>query len=1528
MALEDITIGLEAELKAQRDPDVLGGVFPEQEVAEVFPSQTVLSELRSPEQKNRTAMLASLAMVKQGRVNLDELENTAKTNVERLDNEGEEELRSEIDDFRKAELETGIYQDVTDMGYQLTLEDDRYSLEEQGVDQMVGMSYSDLNQALVNEGFPDLVERNRDYSAKVAILQNLADEFGERYENDPAALNIVDWLATIVPFNETTRISSALRGLTEDVPFYDIGLKKEVGRQRLFDLPIEDFKVAVDGMRETLSVPEIGQIMNNNVLNEQILRDLIQGTDRFWDNAFELMDVADVITPIAIAPFLKAQKNPLRMAKTVNRGLATDTAVGRILQTGQVAADEGIVKMSHAIDMLLPDNARTTNELAVGLSGDVVRKIDENQALLRELIEENPSLHRLRGDAADEAIFNQKARLEAQFKPGQISDVKVIGHDELTGLQQVDIYMGKANGTGGFKSQAMAERSAKQRQLLNYRITQDESGQFFIRQRHAVPEEGFVPGFDPEEVGRTGLRAEYTPFTYWGPKDLASVQVQAANQQLRFNKVINKKILPQIDKLNGASKRRVEDILELAHKEEKWFNHTEFKQTYQAQHGKFPSGDELNAYFAYKELNDFDWLVLNNKTYTDLARQGYNKIEIPKLSFEGNGKLLSDLPDVEGMRLYDATKKISYDPKNPLTKDEFQKLVKDNEYVVYKLNSRSGLPNVGNEHVDIVIGKRGEFGIGSLDYHQLPYKPGGHRIYPRNSLFVKQGRVMTRTDGSRYMMDALTHAISPSMKEADTWAKKMEDLRLGVVEYRKGKIGIDELDDLFEGTEIKDLDMWDRMIDEGTLVENTPFEVVFDGEMPKSMTEAIQKPGVIDDFTDDVKIDDATKYLMNRNRKYTGFRGEHLLGPDGERAQILTPFEALNEALQHANRTGAYNNYRVEAMESWHRTFKEYLKDGGQLTPNQALFNPSWKDDAPADIIAKATSVRNNIVRQLSLRTKQSQKSEAFKRSVAAWVEGKSGVDFRVTKDMLDKDFLRGYRSWARNIYQGFANPGQFLLQAQTAVAATMISPLAGLEAWKSLPTMRFALYAGDDVIEKMAKHTVQTGMEPENFKQMVKMAQNSGFLDVGDEAFIFARSMPTKIGTGRLEGVAATTADWAKRTSDLVVNDVGNSVLREAERVNRIVSWQIAYREALREAGEQGLKDTPELAAQLLNRANTLSFDMNSAGRTALQGGWEGLVGQFLQYGVNYGDLIFNPFNKTLSAAEKVRVIFGTSLLYGGNAVPWGRDMMDVAADKYTEATGKTVDDVTYRAMTSGGFDALIYTMTGGEIDPSFGTRAGYDGFVQGIQSAVTDKSVMEAAMGPGFSANYNLATAVWDNLNYLAKSTVEGTLSGEDLGQAFLDLARVTKTGSDIDKALTLRKGMLATKSGMRLSEGNSMESVAALLGIPLRQEVDSWRMYESERDEKELVNSIAKKMVENNSRAMFADTQDEVDYFARVNNFLLQGESVQVQNKIVSEMMRRNPKDFYWEMAQRRLRTQPLSNIGQAAIDREQRRTENNE
>jgi len=1500
-----------ADLKEQ----VLPNVFDEGTVA---PSEALFSDpendvalfdamaapSKQPSDSTRTtAALAALAVVGQGRGTIEELEQKVQENHALILDGREPEIRERIS-YDKQQRQAQAFDELTGVygTFDYVTGTDTNALEKEGVNTLYDMGMEDQTQADISEWTPEVGDVVRDRQSKVAILQKRIDDLEQVYldsGNTVGSINAtVDTLLGWMPFIQTATASKLGKKATASM--FNPGASRQEKRDYLFNLPIDQFEAEVDGWVANLN--ESG-VLNNPKVMADILKESIEGIDVTSENIrVGLGDVAGAAGSLfeagmGVRALLTANKNPIKFMAPVNRNLASTIAV----QTAQGASPASdVIQTYHAIDVMLPSQAPTLDSLSVGLSGDILRKLNNQQQLSMEAL----SLRQMGGRLSEEelatAVEKTSKQIASLYNPNQIMDTKVLGVDNLTGMNTMEVQFGKANGTGGWSTEDAALKGASRLKLLGAKPFQDSSGQWFVKQVHNIKEEGVVSAYDVGDIGTSFLNPVLTPSSFI-PGELASAQNVAGARLLKLNSVINKELLKPLAGLGGASKKKLSTMLEMSHKNEAWLTPTQFDTEWERVAGKLPSPKEKLAYYTAKQLNDFDWLTRNRSIYTTRARQGYLNAEIGKLGFKGNAKPLSLLEQVESIKMYDIT---SGKYRNGMTADEWTKLQGEGYQAFYIDEGATTLPKVEGEHINVVLGKKGEFKTGPLAWEQLGYVAGGHRIYPTGSLFLKQARIYTRADGSAYQLDPMTHGITLSAKDGKLWVNDMEELRQFVKANRKeldaNTLTVaqrQEFQKLTAKTQIADYDHWKALRDDGALMEDTPFELVRDGELPAASTKSTGS------FLgkEDVVIDDSTKFMLNRNKRYTGKRGDLLLGPDEMDAKVLDPFEAMSMSVTNAVKTGAYYDYRVTQQDKWFETFKSQLEN---KTASDALFNPKWKNSTSSELVGKANDLRNNIVRQLGVRTFESKAQDDLISRMAEVVEDKIGTKYQSNYEFFNKDFAGAWKRWTSRAYMGFFNPGQFLLQAQTAVAATTISPRAGLASWARLPQMRAALYADEAQVNRIAENFFKSpkGFGKDNFKQLMKSAQDSGFLQVGDEGFRFSQEVPLGIGKAKSAFVSDTFNKGGR-----LIDQIGNIPLRETERWNRMIAYSIAYEEQLRKVGGTGLlKLNPKIEKEMLDRASTLSFDMYAAGRSALSSGVPGVIGQFKQYGINYSQAMGLLPGSKLSQAERIRMAAGAIMLYGGAGIPLGRQAVDYAVTTYQETNKTQLDPAAIKTMQTGMLDGMLDWITEGELKTSFGSRAGIGGAWDSFFKLAAEGSIVEAIGGPGAALNTGLVSDVYRSMKFIGDSVGEGSLTGEDLKVVGYDLARNIKTFSDVEKAWVLKQGLLLSRNGMRLGEGEEYgtpEGIASILGIPLSPEVDTWVMYKSLKSDEEDVKMVSRMMVENSLRAS-KDPEAEESY-AKLNRFLLEGTDFEFRDNVIKEYSKGlGGSPFYDNMIERSL------------------------
>lgn len=131
-------------------------------------------------------------------------------------------------------------------------------------------------------------------------------------------------------------------------------------------------------------------------------------------------------------------------------------------------------------------------------------------------------------------------------------------------------------------------------------------------------------------------------------------------------------------------------------------------------------------------------------------------------------------------------------------------------------------------------------------------------------------------------MNPITHTVGLTKTEVTAWANKMEDARLAFKEYKAGSITKDVADARIAGTgQVDNVEDFQRLVDEGEIVEDSKFEVLFDRERPTLEASDYY------DFSDNV-LSPLAEFYNQSGRAVFGVRGDRrLAGPQDEAAGVL-----------------------------------------------------------------------------------------------------------------------------------------------------------------------------------------------------------------------------------------------------------------------------------------------------------------------------------------------------------------------------------------------------------------------------------------------------------------------------------------------------------------------------------------------------------------------------------------------------------------------------------------------------------------
>lgn len=1407
---------------------------------------------------------------------------------------------------------------------------DPYALEEGAIDELIDLGLTDPTQAEVSvrEDFEGSI---RDQAIKLEILQGELDKIDTELNAQGTLAKIGNFLGSMVPFNQT------VRDLGKGNFTLMSGEAVLNRREELLRLPLPEFKQAVQDYVSWLK--EDGIVLGDNpLLNKQAIENLIDfgqedtGTHTFWT----LFDAADVglvgvgagaaASKALFRKSVAASSNPLRTMADVNRVMSTDTAVGRVMAAQNGTPTQGTFSSTHnALDVMLPSYATGTLDPSIGLSGDVLRTLEANQRAMADVLG-NSQTQRLAPEEIQQAFLDFRNAHMRRYKANEIKDVIYHTQDDVTGMHKASVVFGKANGVGGFKNELAATKSAEKRGLANFDVIQNSDGQFYIRQIHNIPEEGMITPYQTEAIKDYGIFSQAKNPHVWIEKRLSQDMMLADGRKAVLTKTINDTVVRNLGKLKKRELENLNTVLakgmeykhvdaEGRNLEGKWFTVEELKNEYERAFNRLPTDREVAAYYSTKQLNDFDYVIRNRAVYNTLARAGYEFGEVSKIGYKGNVKVLNDYTNAVRDRILNVSDDIFYD--GDITKEfldekvaQGYKLVRVQD-PVYRPEGKYNVP------VNLLLVKRGDMRTGALDPIQLSYRAGGHRLYAPSQKFVKQANVITTGSGSKMLLNPIVHAASESDNVLRGWVDRHNHALEVVREYkaiRNGKTGnlnaaearmVDALEDI----NVNDIDHWDELVANGQINEDTPFEITLDGDEPLfGRAEAAS----LRDMRDvDLPLDDTARYITHTNRKYTGKRGGRLIGPDDELVKVIDPLETADMAINNAIRTGAYYDFRATQIEAWAQSARPYIGNAQSDSFQMVFNNPQWVDNIDPKFRAKLEAQRSVIQRTLNMRTSGDIAFDARKQGIADWVEKRTKgrvtqAKAREALDVVSNDSVQALRSMAYDLYLGLFNVGQAIVQTQTTAAIAMISPKNGLASVRAYPAIRFALGKSDEAVEQLTKTHANlisaSGYTPEQFKQMMKLYNESGF-GLVNESFSMMGDVTPSTRTGAL-GKA---------------RQKGRIILNESERMNSSVAYSTAFKEYVEQFPKTKFDDAAK--RWILDRANALNMDMRHHAKTALQEGPQAIAAQFSQYPIHMLQNMFGK-NTRLSREEQMRLFIGSVVAYGGAAVPFGTDIANELAEMYTEATGQPMNETAYKQITSGAFDSLLYSISGGELNTDFGGRVGVGGWAEQMADLWTNHSILELVGGAGSPAFTGLAKKIFDNARFISTSVMSGNLTTEDISVAAQDIARSASSYSSTERAIMMGLlGVELSKQGAYVDNDRDVkEAIATFLGIPLAEVSMTYDMYGSQEDRNKTVNTVVKSIMENNMRALVSDDEKvRTSYAKRTATILKAIESdPMLHSDVLDAVARRTPRSFYDEMVIETIRDNPNDPRANFAIE----------
>lgn len=869
---------------------------------------------------------------------------------------------------------------------------------------------------------------------------------------------------------------------------------------------------------------------------------------------------------------------------------------------------------------------------------------------------------------------------------------------------------------------------------------------------------------------------------------------------------------------------------------------------------RLPDDVELEAYFAYKRLNDLDHMHTNFRVYTNKHRVGTETHSIQAV--DEAGKPIAS-PAFDGVRQNfiprtgDTIAWFQENGTQPIYKvgsntawlrtKEYKELATDVKNGVYKvirmyapeegeLGSFGGI-DTSNKRVVYTIAKNVD--SKPIAFEQVPRQEGGHHIFDYDH-YIKQANVLRETVGKDvrhiYLGDNTIMPVKIRAMGRDV-AQKLDTIRQLL------KAGDEAEARAFAKAKLPM--SWEEI--HGWFL---PTKHVETGKLHPPLLNMDEKIQVIpanqriSDFSSELKNKyqstwkDGTKSGSLANQyevQFTGLRDNQGLRTvinkgtaknpiyDWVEAKMLDPIPTMNRALSRVINSTFLDDYKVMSAEHWLQEAIEagVLKAGKdeiRAAPFYHMSEPEYAKGIDKALLARFEATNYQIKQLWGVQSKYQQNLHSASQKLMDSIYGTFGegrvlaiADWALP---FAKDPLSIIRTMTFHAKLGFFAIPQLLVQAQThfnilaiaglrpAGAGTSASTLA---TWARINRTPAYLKALDAKLSGAG-----FGWKPGEWLEATTWLDRTGLANVQGEYSMLDTLLSTKIIKSGFQEFL----------------DAGAFFFREGERSARQAAWYTAYHEfrnggggKLAFAGKTG-RITEEDAKLILERADLLYGNMSRASSSALHTGVFKWTSQFLAYQIRLAEQMMG---KRLTGWERARMVGVNAAMYGVPAAT-GLTGIPIIGDQIREwaiNNGYVVGENWASSLAMEGLPAMLGALvssTGGITDRlktgnwfNVGPRLGNSGFEWIREIFRNDGSIWKVIGGApfGFVAN-TIANA--DPFMKVMLNMVGGKFpaSENDALDVFNEISQVSKT----------RKWLAALSYGSwNNNKGSKLEDVSPM-------------------------------------------------------------------------------------------------------------------
>lgn len=817
--------------------------------------------------------------------------------------------------------------------------------------------------------------------------------------------------------------------------------------------------------------------------------------------------------------------------------------------------------------------------------------------------------------------------------PNRVIDVRWQKVDQ-TGADQftefMDVYLGTQKGEG-FSTEAWATNQATHMGLTDFSVVQDASTRkWLIKTQHRPTESRNLMMTDLEDFS-----SSTTGRLLAGARQLVSDRMSstAVLGELRAGQLVDqfKPLIKNVESLNKQAKRDFNDIVTkgLNTGGGKWFTDQELVTEYNLAFNRNPTTKEIDAYHSFRAISDIEWEIRNRALRETLAFENWKEI-----TFNGNPSI---------------ARKVDTVPVNAKVYDNAGNLV---------------TPQAGDFIVQLMEGVRnpqGGFPISFMklnrptDLRELPnrvlgYAEGGRRFYDTEH-YIKQANNVVSPEGI-HVYHPRTGAATKTAKEAREVTDAMNDAsRI----YREWKAGVltnaaaDAQLGVHRTLAALDIHELDRKVLAGQWNPNELWEVVPDQGLPSATVKAKATTNSIDYTTN---INDSLLFSDRIGRMYYSQRGDPLKSLEtGNPLPTVNVFESLSKSVASAIRTGTWNKYRIESVNSFVTTAKQFNAISNVEVLNQSpweILKTAVIKHSDAKVEARLKEMQKQILWNIDPATGDSAIMDSIRRRAREWMFDRDGVlkNFPNLTDFIENRVIKNPIATLRGItfdrHVGMFGIDQLFVQSNTLMSA---AATYGHRAATDTIPWTLALRAAETVrgfkgprewdsfIGALSKsHNLNTT----ELRRRLKALDAVGVMRVGGE-YADLQSLGNYAESSRVFGAIDK------------FRNAGRVFFNWAEQNNRLVAFNIAYDMAKKEGLDPLSQNGLDFIAL---KTQDFSFNMTRSQTAAWQRGIPSVFTQFFGYTGRYIDALYG---KNFTPMQKTKFALANFIMFGAAGIPFG---------------------------------------------------------------------------------------------------------------------------------------------------------------------------------------------------------------------------------------------------------------------------------